>query len=476
MLIDFHALAPIALFGKANKTFCRTLLINCLLITPALSDQSSANLNLETSVGVPNSAPLLLSDAINTALHNDPWLAGNLQQQKALKAKAIASAALPNPKISLALANLATDSLEFKQENMSQLKLSASQMLPRGNSQSLKKIKFTQMGEALPHQHHNRRAQLSLQVSQSWLDTYKAQESLALIVENRPLFEQLIDIAQSKYTSAVGKTRQQDVVRAQLELTRLDDRAARLRQQQEVGLATLSQWISDEESIGLRTHKGAKAKAFIHHLDRQLPKLDPPSISTTDTSAVLLTHPAVLAIDKHINASQTDISLAEQHYKPQFGINAAYAYRDDAPNGMERTDFFSVGLGFDLPLFTGKKQDQEVKAAAANAESIKTRKWLLLRELYAGFDAADTQLLRLNERQHLYKSRLLPQMHEQSEASLNAYTNDVGDFAEVMRSRIAELNAHIDHLSINVDRQKTIAKLNYFFAGGKRLPTGDRYE
>ena len=471
MLIDFHVLAPPAFCGTANKTFCHALLISCLLITPALSDQSSPNLN-ESDI----KAPLLLSDAIDTALHNDPWLAGNLQQQKALEAKAIASATLPDPKISLGLANLATDSLEFKQENMSQLKLGASQMLPRGNSQSLKKKKLTQLSQALPHQRHNRRAQLSLQVHQSWLDTYKAQESLALIVENRPLFEQLIDIAQSKYTSTVGKTRQQDVVRAQLELTRLDDRAAQLRQQQEAGFAKLSQWINDEESFALHSHKKAKAKAFTHYLDRRLPKLDPPGISTIDTSTVLLTHPAVLALDKHINASQTDISLAEQHYKPQLGFYAAYGYRGDAPNGMERTNFFSVGLGFDLPLFTGKRQDQEVKAAAANVASIKTSKWLLLRKLYAGFEAADTQLLRLNERQHLYKTRLLPQMHEQSEASLNAYTNDVGDFAEVMRSRIAELNAHIDHLSINVDKQKATAKLNYFFAGGKRLPTGDHYE
>lgn len=463
MITDFHAPAP--------SVFWRALLISCLLITPALSDQSSPSANESDK-----KATLSLRDAIDTALHNDPWLVGNLQQQKDLEAKAIASATLPDPKISLSLANLATDSFEFKQENMSQLRLGASQMLPRGNSLGLKKKKLTQLSQALPHQRHNRRAQLSLQVSQSWLDTYKAQESLALIVENRPLFEQLIDIAQSKYTSTVGKTRQQDVVRSQLELTRLDDRATRLKQQQEAGLAKLSQWISDEESFALDIHIESKAKAVTLYLDRQLPKLDPPSHHTTDTSTVLLTHPAVLALDKHIKASQTDISLAEQRYKPQFGLNAAYGYRDDAPSGMERTDFVSVGLGFDLPLFTGKKQDQEVNAAISDAESMKTRKWLLLRKLFAGFEAADTQLLRLNERQHLYKTRLLPQMREQSEASLNAYTNDVGDFAEVMRSRIAELNAHIDHLSINVDKQKTIAKLNYFFAGGKHLPSGDSYE
>jgi len=68
-----------------------------------------------------------------------------------------------------------------------------------------------------------------------------------------------------------------------------------------------------------------------------------------------------------------------------------------------------------------------------------------------------------NERQLLYQVQLLPQIHEQAEASLTAYTNDDGDFAEVVRSRIAELNAQIDALGIDVERQKNIIELNYYF-------------
>ena len=56
-------------------------------------------------------------------------------------------------------------------------------------------------------------------------------------------------------------------------------------------------------------------------------------------------------------------------------------------------------------------------------------------------------------------------MDEQAEASLNAYTNDNGDFSEVVRARIAELNARIEALNINVDIQKSISKINYFLAG-----------
>ena len=48
---------------------------------------------------------------------------------------------------------------------------------------------------------------------------------------------------------------------------------------------------------------------------------------------------------------------------------------------------------------------------------------------------------------------------------MSAYTSDDGDFAEVVRARIAELNAKIEALDIDVQRAKTIVQLNYFLVG-----------
>ena len=62
----------------------------------------------------------------------------------------------------------------------------------------------------------------------------------------------------------------------------------------------------------------------------------------------------------------------------------------------------------------------------------------------------------------LYKNTLLPQVAVQAQATLNAYTRDDGDFSEVMRARISELNAKIDALNITVDQQIITARLNYY--------------
>ena len=89
-----------------------------------------------------------------------------------------------------------------------------------------------------------------------------------------------------------------------------------------------------------------------------------------------------------------------------------------------------------------------VKSAISNSEAIKTEKVLLLRQLLAAFSSAKARLLRINKRKTLYQTKLLPQIHDQAEAALTAYTNDDGDFAEVVRSRIAVLNAEIEQLKI----------------------------
>jgi hypothetical protein len=136
--------------------------------------------------------------------------------------------------------------------------------------------------------------------------------------------------------------------------------------------------------------------------------------------------------------------------------------------GRSRADLLSLGVTFDLPVFTENKQDKELQSAIYKTEAVKTEKLLLLRQLLGYYSSAKGRLLRLRERQNLYKSKLLPQIHAQAEASLTAYTNDYGDFAEVVRSHIAVLNAEIDKLTLDVGEQKIHLELNYLFLARMR--------
>ncbi len=414
---------------------------------------------------------LSLEKTISIAQHNDLWLINSLYQQKATESLSVAAGELPDPKVSLAFLNYPTDTFNFGQEPMTQFKIGVSQMFPRGDTLALKREQLELKSDIFPFQRLNRSEKVKVIASKLWLDAYKAQESIVLIEDNRSLFEQLSEVAESTYSAALGRTSQQDIVRAQLELTRLDDRLTMLNQKFDKSVQNLSGWLNDyylQDYQNFDVVEGINQSAAIV-LDNVLPDLTFNGRNYLSTNSddeilkLLKNHPAIVALQQKRIVSEKNIDLAKQQYKPGWGVNASYGYRGEAPSGINRADFLTLGVTFDVPLFTKNRQDKKLQAAVAQTDAVETQEYQMLRQMLASFKASLTQLNRLNERQKLYNNILLPQMNEQAEASLSAYTNDTGDFAEVVRSRIAELNAQIDALTIDVDRQKIIAQLNYFF-------------
>ena len=187
------------------------------------------------------------------------------------------------------------------------------------------------------------KAKIVVTVSQAFVDAYYAQESIVLIEKDRPLFEQLADIAEAGYSAALGKTRQQDIIRAQLELTRLDDRLTVLKQKQEMFMEKLSEWLSEYFRAEYSDSSTAAALSWSYlELDKTLPhiKMLRKSLYLAGKEAdhqqlyeYFSTHPSVLALDREIKAAQIGIDLAREKYKPAWGVNANYGYRGEAPNG-----------------------------------------------------------------------------------------------------------------------------------------------
>jgi outer membrane protein TolC len=282
----------------------------------------------------------------------------------------------------------------------------------------------------------------------------------------------MAEVTKASYSNVVGKTRQQDVIRAQLEIVQLDDRLTSQKQKLETTIARLNEWLHIYDAARLNESFDFDAQPLEFSVSKELPSIrlkNPTVLKASNYSRNILAqelanHPAILAIDVKRKASEKGVELAKQQYEPQWGVNASYAYRDNMPSGDNRADLFSVGVTFDLPLFTENRQDKQVAASIAESEAVKTEKLLLTKQMISAVEKELRQLKRLSDRQSIYQEQLLKQTHDQAEASLTAYTNDDGDFAEVVRARIAELNTRISALRIDVDALKTVTRINYFFA------------
>ncbi|WP_303911018.1 TolC family protein, partial [Thalassolituus maritimus] len=247
-----------------------------------------------------------------------------------------------------------------------------------------------------------------------------------------------------------SSARQQDVVEANVELIRLEDRLAELRQALAVTRQQLGEWLSESGEVFESGQFVGLSKG--------------PTPDQLPTAETVIQHPQVLAFERRIQSSETGEALARQSYRPAWGLTAKYGYRDDDLMGNNRADLMSVGVTFDLPLFTGNRQDREVSAAVADTEALRTEKVLLLRRMRSALSAAITEYAYLYERKTFYQQQLLPQVQEQASAALSAYHSDRGDFPSVVKARTSVLNTRLARLKIETSLHRTLANIRYLSA------------
>ena len=399
-------------------------------------------------------AALSFAEAVEQAIAIDPRLKALGHQVEARQHQSVAVQQLPDPKLSLQMASLPVDSFNLDQEAMTQLKVGVSQQFPRGDSLAIKATKQQLAATGLQYAQQARIAAIRRDVGNLWLDSYYWRQVQQLITDNYGLFEHLIEVSNNQYAS--GSNRLGDVVRAELELTRLDDRLTRVGLKQAQIQGQLSGWLT------------LPSLAITH----QLPALQAPVLPRDDFNALsqqVIDHPLLHAARQEIEQMQQQELLAKQAYEPAYTLSGSYGLRQDGDNGVDRANLLSVGISMDLPLFTELRQDKALQSAEASTRSAQFVRTDLHRQLSGELQGLVKRLDRLQKRYALYEERLLKQMNEQTQASLTAYTNNQGDFSEVMRSSIAKLNADIDHQMVKIDLLKTVNNMHYLLTRANQV-------
>lgn len=393
---------------------------------------------------LPAQGELTLADAESRALQADPALLAHASRVRALQEQAVADGQLPDPKLLFGLWNLPLDDFSLTKEPATQWRAGVSQAFPRGETLKYRQARTEWMGRAEAAELDTLQAQILRDVRETYLELYYQEQAAGIIDESRQLFVQLVEITQAHY--GAGRVSQQDVLQAQLELSRLDDRAARIEQQRDVQRARLARWIGVQAQQAL-------AAAF--------PGL-PPVPAQAQLQAGLERHPAILTDTAQVQASRESVQEAREQYKPGFSVGLEYRKRfGDDPDGSNRPDQMAAMVTLDLPVFTDKRQDRRLASSQARAEAAAQTRVLRMRELQRTLDSDYARWLRLGEQVRLFTERLLPEARDNAEAAVNAYQSGKIEFTALMRARISELDIRLQALRLRVDRSQAAARLLY---------------
>ncbi len=403
---------------------------------------STVTLMLSGPLNAREASPLTVAEAERIALADEPGRQALEAGAQAMDERSAVSRQLPDPMLRFGVNNFPIESGGFSTEGMTHAAIGVRQMFPAAGTRAINERLYRELAGELNENAAARTRHVLLAVRQAWLDLYYWGRAEALVADSRPFFEELATITRSLY--AVGRKNQQDVLHAELELSRLNERLIDIEQQSSVARARLSEWLGEEAARPLAGDVPA------------WPEL--PELGMLESQVKL--HPSLRAADARIAAQHANVDLASRRSKPDWALDLGYSYREGLlPDGTPRSDFVSVMVTVDLPMFSKRAVDGTLTAALREQTAAEARRAELERKLTSELAAEHARWRDMSRRLSLYDAQILGQAKAQAVASLNAYQSDRGDFADVMRAYIDDLNTRIDHVRLLVERDKSHAAL-----------------
>jgi outer membrane protein TolC len=386
--------------------------------------------------------PLTLAEAEARALSAEPGQQALQARAVALRERGVAAGELPVPTLRIGLNNFPVQSGGFTTEGMTQVAVGLRQAFPAGKTRSINTRRFDLLASEMNENAEARGRDVLTAARSAWFDLYYWESAHGLVLESRPLFDDLATITRSLY--AVGRKSQQDVLRAELELSRLDDRLIDIERQRSRARASLGEWIGQDAT---------------RPVARKLPSWEQiPTLESIET--LLQQHPVMRAADSQIEARNAGVDLANERSKPGWALDLGYSYRDGSlPAGAPRSDLVTLGVTVGLPFLRRKSVDSTLSAALQERSAAQSSREQTRRALQSQLRAEYARWQDLTRRLSLYDTRILNQAKDHAEASLLGYQSDRGDFADVMRGYIDDLNTRIDHIRLQVERAQSYAVL-----------------
>lgn len=388
---------------------------------------------------------LTLEAALATALQNNPNLARIKAAAEALATVPSQAGTLPDPVIGFNVMNLPVDHFDTRKEPMAQIGFGISQAIPFPGKLALREQAATYEAQAAAYNEDEWRLSLLSDVKTVWWQLFYLDRLLEITDNNRILLQQLVDIAGTKYE--VGEGLQQDVLLAQLELSKLLDRKIKINGMRANASASLNALLDrpSNDSVKLPTK-----------VPLQLPDIygDNVLYQLAETN-----RPLLASERERINAARSKLDLAKKEMLPDFNVNAAYGARDNMPDGTRRSDLLSFGISMNVPIFYAQKQAQGVSQSTSEL----MRERYALQDLWNGvrkqISQAGNDYRRAKEQVLLYETGILPQAQQTVASMLAGYQVNKVDFLNLIRSQITVYDYEAQYWQAFAEANQALAQL-----------------
>jgi outer membrane protein TolC len=375
------------------------------ILTPAILAISAAAQAPELRV--------TLKELTAEALRNSPEVAAAQKRYEAARQRPTRENSLPDPMISVGYASVGNPlpGAGLGREVLANANLMVSQEIPAPGKLRLKGEMASKEAQAEFQQYQGVQLAVVARLKQAYYRLQNTYAASDLLLRNRDLLEKLLKVTEDRYS--VGRAAQQDVFKAQTQVSILETRLVKLEQERRSRSAEINSLLNRPVGAPIGRPEDVKPKAL--------------TVTLEDLLAAARQNSPMLGRDqKMVERSELAVNMARKEYYPDVTLNAGYFFMGGMP------PMYEVRADFKVPVYFWRKQRAGVKEQASNlSQSRRTYEATdqsLRYQIQDDFSMAQSSARLMK----LYLQTVVPQGNLALESSLNTYETGTVDFLSVL--------------------------------------------
>jgi outer membrane protein TolC len=383
---------------------------------------------------------LRLEDLVQEALGRNPEILAAQKRSEAMRQRPSQESSLPDPILSLSY-NSSGNPLPFQglgKEPVANAGVMASQEFPFPGKRKLRgEIAASEAGAEFD-QYLMTRLNVVSRLKQAYYRLAYLHGAVATLIREHHLMQQLLRIGEARYSA--GKAAQQDVFKAQTQISVMETRIARLEQEIPSREAEINSLLS---------------RPFDTPLARPA-DLTPAPIGVTldDLMAQVRENAPVLRREqKLVERTELALNLARKDYYPDYTVSGGYYYMGSMP------PMFMARVDFKMPGYFWRKQragvaEQYASASGARHEYQAANQTLRFR-VKDDYLMAETSYRLMN----MYSTTVVPQASLALQSSLASYETGAVDFLSVLMNFTSMLDYELNYQDESLSYFLALARL-----------------
>ena len=394
----------------------------------------------------PSAGPLRLADVYRELEARSPRVRAAQAAAQAAEARIGPARRPPDPQIQFGLMNRDLPGFGLN-EPLGMNQVQVTQMVPIAGKLGLAARAARAQAAAAGYRATDALWEQRARAAGLFYDLYQTDRSLEVAQETQQLVRQLAGIAGAMYR--VGAARQADLLRAQVEVSRMTEEIVRMQAMREGQAAQLNALLDRPATDSVPTPELPA-----------MPEALPPADSLV--ALALLQRPELHAGEQDVAAAAAAEQRARREIWPDLEVGVVYGQRGMPEGGTDR--MMSFMLGFSVPIWAGSRQGQMRQEAGAMRRMAEADLGAMQAETRARVVELAAAIRRSDRLSRLYRDTVLPQAAATVTSALAAYQVGQVDFMTVLDNQMAVNRYRTELITLEAEGGRALAELEMLLA------------